>query len=567
MIAARPVRWLNATQFLGALNDNLFKLVVVFYLIEVGGRETGATIALASALFVIPFILFSHAAGRLADRVPKAKIIRVAKVVELCLMGCGVVVLHQGAVSLLWPLLFLMCSQSAFFGPAKYGIIPELVPARGITRTNGMLVGLTYLAIVLGSAVPSLVLLNGGGAGRYSALALLAFGFSAMGAVAAFRIRPPAPVAERGEAGGRGGLRVVLGTLRRDRHLSLAVIGSATFTFIAALVQQNMLVYGADYLGMRVELGGLLFTLTAVGIGIGAWLAGRSSRRTIEFGLLPLGAFGLMMTTLLLGIVPAHGPWPHLLLVVLGVSCGAWAVPLHSFVQERSPAAHRGEILGLTGLTGFCGVALASGLFALLQGPLGFGAAPCFTLIGVAAAVLTIGAVLTVPDFLTRLAFAMLTRTLYRMDVRGLDRVPAEGGALLVSNHVTWADALIISAALDRPVRFVMSRQIYTQSRMKPLFDLMRVILISTQDGPKQVARALREARRGVEQGEVVCIFAEGALTRTGNMLPFNAGLERIAKGTQCPIIPVHLGGLWGSIMSHAYGRLMSRGRVSFRIR
>ena len=556
---SRSFGWLNVCQFLGALNDNLFKLLLVFLLVELrGGQGRATVVALASTVFVVPFLLFAHAGGVLADRFSKRAVIVAMKAAEVLVMSAGLAAVGSRSSVALYAVLFLMCTQSALFGPAKYGIVPELVPAASLSKANGLLTGFTYLAIILGTAIPSYLLLNVLNR-NFFGLAAFCVAVAAAGFAASLGIERTPPR--------RAGhftplfLLDILRTLRevrRDADLLLAVMGSAFFMAIGAFLQQTLLLYGGEALGLDWIRSGYLFPVAGLGIGLGAVTAGRLSGRNIEFGVVPLGAIGLTAASAALGLAAPHLPTVLGLVLVAGLSCGLFIVPLDAFIQYRSPADRRGAVLACSSFLGFTGVAISAALLALLTNGLGLSARQCFGVTALLTAVLAALAVRILPDFLVRFAILVLTRIIYRIRAFGRDNVPIEGGALLVCNHVSWVDALLLSATQQRRIRFVMARSIYRHRLLGPLFRIMRTIPIAPEDPPRQIIASLKVARDALEDGYLVCIFPEGALTRTGNLQAFRSGMERILKGASFPIIPACIGGAWGSIFSHRYGRMLA---------
>lgn len=556
----RSFAWLNATQFLGALNDNLFKLLLVFLLVEIHGPEQRATIlAAVSALFVLPFLLFSHSAGVLADRYSKRTIIVGAKAFEFPLMLLGCLAVWLRSPLLLSTTLFLLCTRSALFAPSKYGIVPELVGEERLSQANGILVGSTYLAIILGTFIPSFLLLKVF-SGNYLLLALFCATVAAGGLATSFKI-------ERTQAHQGAGrfsiffavdqLRTLYG-LRKDRFLLLAVLGAAYFLYLASFVQQSLMLYGSapQLLGLGWVESGYLFPVAAFGIGAGALISGRLSGRNIEFGIVPLGAIALTVACLSLWTLPARLPAALPAILLLGIGSGLFIVPLDAFIQYRSPVSRRGEILACTSFLSFLGVALSSGMFYLMTHVLQFDAGLCFLAAALMTAGLAAAAILVLPDFFVRFVIVFITRVFYRIRVRGVENLPFDGGALLVSNHVTWVDALLLASIQQRRIRFVMAREIYERPLLRPLLDLMKTIPISPFDPPRKVVESLQSARAAMEDGHLVCIFPEGALTRNGNLRAFLAGFEHILRGTTFPVIPVCIGGAWGSIFSYYEGRM-----------
>jgi acyl-[acyl-carrier-protein]-phospholipid O-acyltransferase/long-chain-fatty-acid--[acyl-carrier-protein] ligase len=553
--------WLNATQFFGALNDNVFKLLIVFFMVEYLGLDRKTTIGLASLVFVLPFLLFSQVAGVLADRYSKQNIIFYAKCTETALMVGGVAGIMLASPVMLYILLFLMCAQSAFFGPSKFGIIPELVRPEELSKANSFLVGLTYLAIIIGTFIPSLFLVTLFSE-SYIGLAFVCIGISALGLVSSTRIEETAPVGSTKQK--ITPLFIVeivktLRSLRRDRYLFYTLISVAYFLFLGAFIQQNLLLLGPEAFGWDTTTSGYLFPMAAVGIALGALLAGKLSGRCIEFGLVPVGAAGLSITCLLIGLLTPSVPTLLTLVFLIGLSAGVFVVPLQSFVQQRSPRDRLGEILACMNFLNFTGVLVAALLFLLLTKNLGLSAQGAFVVIGTMTAVLAVAAFSILPDFIVRFVVLILTRIIYRVDARGAEHVPHTGGALLVSNHVTWSDALLLTATQQRRIRFIMDRSIYQSRWLNPIFRLMKVIPISANDPPHVLEASLQTARDAMDEGFLVCTFPEQRTTRNGNLMRFKSGIEHILKGTDHPLIPVYIGGGWGSVLSHYYGKFLAR--------
>ncbi|MCI0499945.1 MAG: MFS transporter, partial [Planctomycetales bacterium] len=570
MKMSRSFDWHNATQFLGALNDNVFQGLMIFFLIGLLGADKKADInAIAAIIFVVPFLMFTPFAGTLADRFSKQAVIVIAKAAELVIMVLGCVIFYFNFAMGIYAALFLMCAQSAFFGPCKYGIIPELVHKDQISRANSFLESMTYLSIVLGAAAgPFLAKITGRNFGLAS---MVCIAIAVVGLLTSMRIGKTKPVGEKSRASLLF-VKDVYSTLRQvrhDRELMLTIWASAYFMLIGGFAKINLIPYGMEVCGYSDIDSGFLFVLAAVGIGIGSYLAGRLSGRTVEMGIVPLGAIGMAVTSIGLGTVSAvetSAPlailsYPHwgifMLIVLMGISCGLYIVPIHSFIQWKAPRQIRGRVLAASSFLGWIGVLLAALLVKIVCGNMGVSSRWMFLVWGLLTLTLAVGTVMILPDFLVRLIVVLITRLVYRIKVEGEENIPIEGPALIVSNHVSWADAVVLMATQQRRIRFVMDKSIYKNPWMGWVFRLGRMIPICHTE-PKQIINALNEARRALDEGYLVCVFAEGALTRTGMLGKFHAGFEKIIRGTDYPIIPAYLGGLWGSILSHYHGDLMS---------
>lgn len=555
-ILGSTFRWLNATQFLGALNDNVFKLLMINFLIAAAAGSTAGGIAgVASLLFAVPFLLFTPAAGALADRYSKRSIIVVTKVLEIVVMLAGLGAFLAGKPVYLYAVLFLMSLQSALFGPSKYGIIPELVSRDAISRANGQLVMFTYLAIIIGTVLgPQLAHWL---EGRYALACVACVGIAVVGTLTSFGIG-------RTPAGGRParisplfwqGATRVLREFRSDRHLIVAMYGYAYFSVVGAFLQAAVIQFGMERLGYTSVQATALFLYAALGIAAGGWLAGRWSGRNIEFGIVPVGALLISGSTAWLALGAHSLVAVAIGLFLAGVGSGLYVVPLEAFLQWRSPAERRGEVVATGGFLSWVGVFLGALLCTLVLGVFKWTAAQGFILLSIMTLALGFYSLKVLPDFFIRFVVMLLTRVIYRLRAIGLENLPVEGGALLVANHVSFMDALQILAVQQRRIRFMMHRSIYEGNRLRPLFKLMGIIPIAMEDPPKKIVESLREARRCLDEGYLVCIFAEGALTRTGLMRGFKPGFERIVRGSQHPVIPVYIGGTWGSIFSHYFGK------------
>lgn len=567
--------WLNATQFFGALNDNVFRWLVVFFLLELPENQTNTfIIPLVSFIFVLPFLLFSHAAGVLADRYSKRTIIVFSKWLELAIMTLGCLGIYLANAPVLYFIVFLMSTQSTIFGPSKYGIVPELVKQEDLSKANGYLTGLTYLAIIIGTFIPTYILKEVLDE-NFLAVSLSCLIFSVIGLVASIQIFKTPAVGSGKEFSPSFIARLfrTLFSLRSDRHLLLAVLGSVYFLFLGGFVQQYLVIFGMKVLGLSSMEAGYIFPAAALGIGLGALTAGKFSGRNIEFGLVPIGAAILTLSCICMNFinpgVPQEGIgfWGfithirHVILTIfaLGIGSGLFMVPLTAFIQYQSPRERLGEILACVNFFSFLGVALSAAAICLLDTVMGVSPNTGFLVGGVLTGILTVLAIIVLPDFLVRFIIILLTKIIYRIQVKGIENIPVSGPALIVPNHVTWVDALLIAATQQRRVRFMMDRDIMNHSAiLKPIFKLMHVIPVSSADSPGRIKESLQQARACMEDGYMVCIFAEGGITRNGNMLSFKSGMERIARDSRAPIIPTHIGGAWGSIFSYYHGRLLS---------
>ncbi len=552
---------LIATQFQGAFNDNAFKLIIVLYLLRQasaapGGQADNTVMSTAAALFALPFILFPGWAGALADRYSKKTVTVATKVWEVGVMAAGLVALSLGLPGMIWVVLFLMAMQSAFFSPAKYGLLPEILPHDRLSWGNGVIAMATFLAIILGTAAaaPLLNLTDGAPHLAMGALVLL----SAAGLAASLGIsRPEAAMpSQRIPLNPWGGVWDHLRTFLADRYLLLTMLGIVYFWFAGALVQVNVIrLAEIDLTGGSAVLSSVLLAVLALGIGAGSLAAGYLSAGKVEPGLIPLGAIGIALFCALLGFPGYGASWAGSCLFGVGFFAGLYNVPLAALLQSRSPSAVRGGMIATNNLPTFTGMLAAAGLYFLL-GKLGLDSYHVFLLTAVLTLGVGIAICMVVPVFLVRFLFFLFGRTLYRIHVMNREHVPDTGGALLVANHTAFLDALILLLSVDRPIRFIMAQEYYDVWWIRPIARLMGAIPIGLDRGPRELVTSLRAAGDAVRAGELVCIFAEGQITRTGQMLPFKRGFERVMKDTGgAPIIPVYLDRAWGSVFSFSEGR------------
>ena len=569
------LRGLLIAQFIGAFNDNAWKLIVFTLATRPlsgslsaeafeYGSQMQATLALL--VFLIPMMLFSLPAGGLSDRMSKRSLIIAVKVIELLLMIAAAAVLFISPTALLLPylLLALMGAQSALFSPAKYGIMPQILPYEKLSKGNGLIEMWTMLAIIAGTGLGPILLAIDRGGGKpwltWLAPALLA-ALSLVGWLVAFSIPKVAPAREKG-VGMIATAHEAIQAIRADRVLFLAFVGTIFYWSITSLLGQNVLVY-AKILVKHLERGELFQGIPpatyGVGIAFGALLAGRLSGDRIEYGLIPLGAIGFAITSLFLGIVQPAMPGTIATLILMGMSTGMLVIPLQALIQWRSPKEKKGAIIAIGNLFDVLGM-IAGSLLAALMAYMGLDLGKTLVASAFFVVAATIWSVRLLPEALTRLFFIILTTTFYRIRIVGASHIPQEGAALLISNHLSATDAFFVMASVDRPVRFIMSESHYAKWWLRPFAMAMDAIPVpSSINDPEANRKALRQASRYLRRGQVVCIFPEGQVSRTGVMLPFREEVQEIIKGRDCPIVPIHLDRVWGTIFSPIDGRYIPR--------
>jgi acyl-[acyl-carrier-protein]-phospholipid O-acyltransferase/long-chain-fatty-acid--[acyl-carrier-protein] ligase len=579
-----PLRGLLTAQAIGAFNDNAWKGLVVFLPMAAAAGETQGQehTAVAQMVLMVPLMVMSLPGGVLADRVSKRSVLVALKVLELALMlvGTAVLVREPRGGPLALAILALFGVQAALFSPAKYGILPEILPLERLSSGNGLLEMSTNLAVLGGTVAGGGLVWAARGLGEPIWLGgLVLTALSAFGLLAALTV-PRVPAA-RAEGGLATTVRLAWESIRSDRVLRLAVIGQILVWAVASLVPPPISAYGSKVLNLNEMLAGLPLAALGIGIGVGCLFAGWLSASKVEYGLLPLGALGLSACTLAFAIIGPGLAGTMVLMALMGIFSGCLFVPLNALLQWRSPADRRGAVIATTNVLVFAGMLLGSALaWALARG--GFSARETFLGASIALAGGFLWALSLVPEAFLRflllpwpgirpdratkrlvpeafLRFLLLSlaHTIYRVRILGRENIPREGGALMISNHVSFVDGLFIMASTDRPVRFVVYAPYFNRPIIGRLLRAMKAIPISPSGGPKMILHAFREAGRALDEGELVCLFPEGQLTRTGMMAPFQRGLQRIVKGRTAPIIPLHLDRLMGSIFSPASHRLL----------
>jgi acyl-[acyl-carrier-protein]-phospholipid O-acyltransferase / long-chain-fatty-acid--[acyl-carrier-protein] ligase len=550
---------LIATQFQGAFNDNGLKFFVIFLILGTNpsASEKDLLVFYVGNLFAMPFLLFSMAGGFLADRFSKRNVAIGTKVFEILAMLFAIYAFAHGSRRMAFAVIFFASTQAAFFGPAKYGLLPEILPEELLSWGNGILELTTFVAIIAGAVAGPLL------AQRFHGREVLAgaiFGACTLvGLTTSFTISrvPAADPSRKFRFNLFGDLRRQFQIVRPDRTLHLAVVGNTYFWFLGALLQFVIVFYGREVLHIDETHGGYLQAALAIGIGIGSYAAGLLSAGKIEYGLIPLGAIGMSLFAFAISLHGLTFVQVIVLLAALGFSGGFFIVPINALIQHRPAEDKKGSVIAFANLLSFVGVIGASAIYSGFTHYLHVGLESFFIWTAIMSLAATAYVLYLLPDSLLRLLLWILTHTLYRLDVAGRERVPARGGALLVPNHVSMADAVLLLAALDRPVRFLMFKGSYEHPLVKPFAKILGVIPISSDQGPREMIHSLRRATQALQEGELVCIFPEGQMTRIGQTLPFRRGMERIIKGVDVPIVPVNLDGVWGSIFSFAGGRFL----------
>ena len=575
-----PLFW---TQFLGAFNDNLFKnalvILIAYRSMSLLGINSSTIVVACAGIFIFPFFLFSATAGQLADHYPKWILMRWVKVWEIGVMVLAGVGFATDNLAVLLSVLFLMGMQSTFFGPAKYAILPELLDDDTLVGGNALVAMATFLAILLGTITGGLVI--AGGERWVSRLGLMVVAVAAMGFVTSLFIKK-IPAANPELPVSLNPVKPTIDILRLTRSVHsvfLSVLAISWFWFLGASFLSLLPNFCKDVLGGGETVVTLGLATFCVGIGSGSMLCERLSRRHLELGLVPLGSIGISVFAIDLAFSgwrftpPADGTLLsvaeflarpvgiHVLfdLFMIAVFSGFYTVPLMTFIQQRSAGAVRSRVIAGNNILNALLMVISS---VVLMGLLAWEVTipGIFLLLALLNAAVALYIYTVIPEFLLRFAAWCLANILYRVRVDHPDRIPSEGAAVLAVNHVSFIDALLVSSASPRPVRFIMDVEFARLPLVRFLFRGAKVIPIArASEDPELLRRAYDRIAEELAAGELVCIFPEGGITSDGALAPFRHGIERIVKRTPVPVVPMALVGLWGSFFSRKGGRAMSR--------
>ena len=562
------------TQFLGAFNDNVFRQALIL-LITAGVVTAVAPNTLnniALALFILPFFLFSALAGQFADKYDKAMLIRRIKLAEIVIMLVAAVGFYFDAVWFLLGVLFCMGFQSTCFGPLKYSIMPQHLRRTELVAGNALVQQGTYIAILLGSI--SGVMLNMQGTPPWLA-PVAVISIAVLGYLAARQI-PQAPPADPQ-------LKLnwniwketweIVGYAREVKAVWYSVLGISWFWFLGAAYTTQLKVYVDDYIQGTEPVYALLLATFSIAIGIGSVLCEKLSGKRVELGLVPIGSLGLSVFSIdLYFSYQLLEPVGELMtvsqfladpasyriiadLLGIGIFGGFYIVPLFSFIQDRTERRYLARVIAATNILNALLMVCSAIAGIVIIGLLDFTIPEFFLMLALANLVVAGVIYSIVPEFMIRFLIWCLTKVMYRVSREGLEQIPDKGPCLLVCNHVSYVDALLIAGSIQRPVRFVMHKHIYDMPVLNYIFRTGRTIpIVSKEKDPEIYRRAFEKVREELAGGHIVCIFPEGKLTRDGEIAEFKSGVNKILESTPVPVIPMALRGLWGSYFSHKAG-------------
>jgi len=575
-------------QALGAFNDNVYRQAIIglLFFLGISAEERTLYTNLAPALFILPYFLFSAIAGQIAEKLEKSKLIRITTAMEIGIMALAAVGFMTQNMVVLLVALFCTGLQSTLFGPVKYSILPAVLKPEELTGGNGLVEMGTSISILVGMIFGGLIFQIAGSQGPATAAAAVVL-LAITGNLISRRI----PRVEAGAPDLKINWNplpesvVIWKLARKQKAVRNAILGVSWFWFVGTVLTAQLPTYAELNLGGAQELYIFALALFSVGVGVGSLLCEKLSARTVEIGLVPLGAFGMSAFMLdlyfarpggallagldIAGFLQQPGSWRIAMdLTGIGLFAGFFIVPLFALIQSRTPKEELSRVIAALNIQNALFIVMAAVIGIAVQRLLGWSIPQVFLALAIANVLVAIWIFTLVPEFLMRFLSWVMVRCLYRLQLHGIEEhVPDEGPALLVCNHVSYMDALILAASVPRPVRFVMYHKIYRIPGMHWIFRHAKAIPIAgAREDPELMRRAFDEIDAALAEGEIVGIFPEGVLTRDGTIAAFKSGLERVLERRPVPVVPMALRGMWTSMWSHRDGR-MRRMRLPRRLR
>ena len=592
LLGTRRFLPLFITQFFGAFNDNLFKnafvVMIAYSGLSAAGMDAPTLLSASAGLFILPFFLFSAISGQLAEKFDKAKMAQAVKLFEVGIMLAAGYGFWQHNALVLLGCLFMMGVHSTLFGPLKYSVLPQYLQPRELMGGNGLIEGGTFIAILLGQIAGTVIVQT-----RPHGETMIVWACVGVALIGLFASRkmPPAP-APAPDLKISWNIFVetwrIIDFSRKNKTVFNSLLGLSWFWFVGAIYLTYLPEMSKSVLGGDADVYTLLITVFSVGIGLGSVLCERLSGHKIEVGLVPFGSIGLSAFGIDLYFALGHAhagsfSWLSFLqesshwrvifdLAMLGVFGGFYTVPLYALIQTRSDKRFVSRAIAANNILNslFMVVASVMGIVLLKAGLSIPGLLLTVALLNVLVALYIYT---LVPEFLMRFMVWILIGLLYRIKDSGMNNIPDEGPCVLVCNHVSFMDAMVVAGTVRRPVRFVMDHRIFNIPVLKFVFRVAGAIPIApAKEDPTLKDKAFDRVAEYLADGEVVCIFPEGAITKDGEIRTFRPGIEEIIKRTPVPVIPIALQGLWGSFFSRKDGAAMMKmprrfwSKIGFRV-
>ncbi len=561
------------TQFLGAFNDNVFKNALVIILTyKIVSEHSSILVNLAAVIFILPFFLFSPLSGQLADKYEKTLLIRRIKWVEIGIMSLGVIGLWLNSIPALLVVLFLMGSQSAFFGPIKFSILPQHLSRSELMGGNALVEAGTFLAILFGTILGGLL----AGLDSYILpVSIAILSFSVIGLIVCHFI-PPAQAEKPDLVIDRNPItsgKQIFSTLASNQSNLYTAFGISWFWFFGATFLTQIPNFSREYLNGDPYVATMFMAMFSIGIGLGSFISSKLSRGRVELGLVPIGAFGMTICGLYLGLMDISSNQATttiadmlrnfstlkalLFFLLLAVFGGLYIVPMYAHIQSNTPSEYLSRNIAANNILNALLMVIA-GIFAIICFSLGNTIQSLFVIVAIMNTVIGLFIFRRVPEYTLQMGAWLLMHTIYRIGKHDLHHIPKEGAAVLACNHVSFVDPVVIGAVCPRPMRFVMYHKIYNMPVAKHFFQNAGAIPIAPQkEDPQLLQQAYDSIAQALENGELVCIFPEGGLTPDGELQELKPGIERILDRTPVQVIPMALSGLWGTWFTRVKGRAM----------
>ncbi|MBA3958758.1 MAG: MFS transporter [Parachlamydiaceae bacterium] len=534
--------YLNITQFLGAMNDNIYKLLTIYFFIQMEGIENShIVLATTGAIYVMPFLLLSSSAGILADRYSKRNILILTKMLELVIISSGLFAFAYSSKIGSYCILFFLAVHSVLFSPSKYGILPELLPPERISKANGIMTSFTYLAIILGTFLASFLLDITGRNFIIASMFCVVLSIIGLTASLCIQYTPPSGSRKKLDIHFISDIYQTLKWAKKEPSLLAAILGSAFFLFLGAYVQLNMIPFAVQSLGLTDVQGGYLFLLTAIGIGTGSIIAGKMSGNRVELALTPLAGVGITISFFALDMLAQNIFAVVPLVMIIGVFGGIYLIPLDSYVQVSSPKQNIGQAVAATTFLSFLGVLFASILLYVLSELFGLQAHQGFAIIGSLTLAITVVYTFLFFDYLTRFLGMILSRIHFRTTSTGTENIP-EAPALYVCTHTAWNDTLLMLGAQRRRMRFFIEHEQEHSKWLKRLYRLLRVVLIPEIESLENNPACLTAIKNTLEKGISVCIFiSDPNVSKEFDKLKHAHLVREILQDKRCPLVAVHI--------------------------
>lgn len=560
------------TQALGAFNDNVYKnillILIAYASVDSLPLSANLLINIAAGLFILPFFLFSASAGVIADQYDKAMIMRRVKLAEIVIMSLAAIAFFYQSYSALLVLLFLMGTQSAFFGPAKYALLPQHLKSEELISGNALVETGTFLAILLGTLLAGFIADSHNA--HYIAAGAVIF-FAILGYLASLAIPSAPPTVKKATFKWQPikQTRSTMSIARQDKTIFQCILGISWFWFLGACYLTQFPNYAKISLGGNAASVSFLLMLFSIGIAIGSMCCDRLSQHRIDPGIVPIGSLGITLfgsglyflapattvqTQSLMAFMTAPSLWPIFAsLLLLGVAGGIFIVPLYALMQQRSKEDERAQIIAANNIWNAVFMVVSAISAIVFLSVLKLSIPQFFLILAAVNSLVVVYIYFQAPDFFWRFVVWMITHTMYRVKKQNLNNIPEQGGVLLVCNHVSYMDALLLAGSCPRPIRFLMDRDIYNLPLVKSFCKACKAIPVDANDRTS-IRNAFSKVSEHLDNGDIVCVFPEGQLTFDGEIAPFMRGIDLIIKRSNATVIPVALQGLWGSYFSREGG-------------